>query len=109
MSVVSAATALEALMQTGGGKLPINVKVIFEGEEEVGGESIAAYIRKEKTKLKADFALVRVSIPDTRLNCFEHRKFLQAMCRRVVSVTRELSVWGSQSQSEAACRLGRLR
>ena len=26
-----------------GGKLPINVKFIFEGEEEVGGESIAAY------------------------------------------------------------------
>src|SRR5579864_4386096 len=50
--------ALEALMQAGGGKLPINVKVIFEGEEEVGGESIAAYIRKQKTKLKADFALV---------------------------------------------------
>ena len=50
--------ALEALMQTGGGKLPINVKVIFEGEEEVGGESIADYIRKQKAKLKADFALV---------------------------------------------------
>src|SRR4030088_842975 len=50
--------ALEALKQTGGGKLPINVKIIFEGEEEVGGESIAAYIRKEKSKLKADFALV---------------------------------------------------
>ena len=50
--------ALEALMQTGGGKLPINVKVIFEGEEEVGGESIAEYIRKQKAKLKADFALV---------------------------------------------------
>ena len=45
-------------MQTGGGKLPINVKVIFEGEEEVGGESIDAYIVKEKAKLKADFALV---------------------------------------------------
>jgi acetylornithine deacetylase/succinyl-diaminopimelate desuccinylase-like protein len=50
--------ALESLMQAGGGKLPINVKVIFEGEEEVGGESIAAYIRKEKSKLKSDFALV---------------------------------------------------
>ena len=50
--------ALEALMQTGGGKLPLNVKIIFEGEEEVGGESIAEYIRKQKAKLKADFALV---------------------------------------------------
>src|SRR5271154_435883 len=50
--------ALESLMQAHGGRLPINVKVIFEGEEEVGGESIAAYVRKEKAKLKADFALV---------------------------------------------------
>jgi acetylornithine deacetylase/succinyl-diaminopimelate desuccinylase-like protein len=50
--------ALEALLQTNGGKLPINVKIIFEGEEEVGGESIAEYLRKQKTKLKADFALV---------------------------------------------------
>ena len=40
------------------GKLPLNVKFIIEGEEEVGGESIAAYVRKEKAKLKADFALV---------------------------------------------------
>jgi acetylornithine deacetylase/succinyl-diaminopimelate desuccinylase-like protein len=50
--------ALESLMQGHGGKLPINVKVIFEGEEEVGGESIADYVRKQKAKLKADFALV---------------------------------------------------
>ena len=50
--------ALEALMRAGNGKLPINVKVLIEGEEEVGGESIAEYVRKEKTKLKADFALV---------------------------------------------------
>jgi len=45
-------------LQAGGGKLPINVKVIFEGEEEVGGESIDEYIVKQKAKLKADFALV---------------------------------------------------
>ncbi len=50
--------AIEALMKGHGGKLPINVKFIIEGEEEVGGESIAAYVRKEKVKLKADFALV---------------------------------------------------
>jgi acetylornithine deacetylase/succinyl-diaminopimelate desuccinylase-like protein len=45
-------------MKSGNGKLPINVKVIFEGEEEVGGESIAEYVVKQKGKLKADFALV---------------------------------------------------
>ena len=50
--------ALESLMQSGGGKLPINVKIIFEGEEEVGGESISAYLPKQKAKLKSDFALV---------------------------------------------------
>src|SRR5450759_759085 len=50
--------AVEALMRGHKGKLPINVKFIIEGEEEVGGESIAAYVRKEKTKLQADFALV---------------------------------------------------
>ena len=50
--------AFEALMRAGNGRLPINVKVIIEGEEEVGGESIAEYVRKQKSKLKADFALV---------------------------------------------------
>jgi acetylornithine deacetylase/succinyl-diaminopimelate desuccinylase-like protein len=50
--------AVEALMKGHGGKLPLNVKFIIEGEEEVGGESIAAYLRTEKAKLKADFALV---------------------------------------------------
>jgi acetylornithine deacetylase/succinyl-diaminopimelate desuccinylase-like protein len=50
--------ALESLLKAGDGTLPINVKILIEGEEEVGGESIAAYVRKEKSKLKADFALV---------------------------------------------------
>ena len=50
--------AIEALMKGHNGKLPLNVKFIIEGEEEVGGESIAAFVRKEKAKLKADFALV---------------------------------------------------
>ena len=50
--------AVEALMKGRGGKLPLNVKFIIEGEEEVGGESIADYLRKEKARLKSDFALV---------------------------------------------------
>jgi acetylornithine deacetylase/succinyl-diaminopimelate desuccinylase-like protein len=49
--------AFEALMKADG-KLPINVKVLIEGEEEVGGESIAAYIPRNRERLKADFALV---------------------------------------------------
>ena len=50
--------AIEALMKAYNGKLPLNVKFIIEGEEEVGGESIAEYVRKQKARLKADFALV---------------------------------------------------
>lgn len=50
--------AFESMFKAGNGKLPINVKVLFEGEEEVGGEAIADYIRKEGAKLKSDFALV---------------------------------------------------
>ncbi len=50
--------AFESLMQAHDGKLPINIKVLFEGEEEVGGEAVAEYVRKQKKKLKSDFALV---------------------------------------------------
>jgi acetylornithine deacetylase/succinyl-diaminopimelate desuccinylase-like protein len=50
--------ALESLMKSGGGKLPINVRLLLEGEEEVGGESIAKYVKENPAKLKADFALV---------------------------------------------------
>ena len=50
--------ALESLMAAGGGKLPVNVRVIIEGEEEVGGEGIAAFVREHGDQLKADIALV---------------------------------------------------
>ena len=50
--------ALEALMAAGGGTLPANVLVILEGEEEVGGEGIAAFVREHGKELKADVALV---------------------------------------------------
>jgi acetylornithine deacetylase/succinyl-diaminopimelate desuccinylase-like protein len=51
--------ALESLFQAHGGKLPINVRVLLEGEEEVGGEQIAKFVKEQgKERLKADFALV---------------------------------------------------
>jgi acetylornithine deacetylase/succinyl-diaminopimelate desuccinylase-like protein len=50
--------ALESLFAANGGKLPLNVRVILEGEEEVGGESIAKFVREHPEQLKADFALV---------------------------------------------------
>jgi len=50
--------ALESLFATSGGKLPVNVRVLLEGEEEVGGEAIAQFVREHPEQLKADFALV---------------------------------------------------
>ncbi|MBV8632354.1 MAG: dipeptidase [Silvibacterium sp.] len=50
--------ALEALFAANKGKLPINIRVILEGEEEVGGEQIARFIREHSDLLKSDFALV---------------------------------------------------
>lgn len=50
--------ALESLLRAHSGKLPINVRVILEGEEEVGGEQIAKFVREHPDRLKADFALV---------------------------------------------------
>ena len=49
--------ALESLLAADG-KLPLNVRVLLEGEEEVGGEGIAAYVATQPADLKADFALV---------------------------------------------------
>jgi acetylornithine deacetylase/succinyl-diaminopimelate desuccinylase-like protein len=55
--VWSQVKALESLM-TANGELPLNVRVILEGDEEVGGEGIAEYVASKPADLKADFALV---------------------------------------------------
>jgi acetylornithine deacetylase/succinyl-diaminopimelate desuccinylase-like protein len=49
--------ALESLLATTG-KLPLNVRVLLEGEEEVGGEGIASFVASKPPELKSDFALV---------------------------------------------------
>lgn len=50
--------AVEALMAVHGGKLPVNLKFLVEGEEEIGGKSISKFVPANKEKLKADVALV---------------------------------------------------
>lgn len=49
--------ALESLSQLNG-KFPINIKVLIEGEEEVGSVSLWDFVQKNKEKLKADALIV---------------------------------------------------
>jgi len=49
--------ALEALKKVDG-KLPVNVKVIIEGEEEVGSVSLWDFVQKNRERLKADALVV---------------------------------------------------
>lgn len=49
--------ALEALQKTTG-KLPINVKMMVEGEEEVGSVSLWDFVRQNRERLKADALVV---------------------------------------------------
>src|SRR5438445_11349594 len=49
--------ALESLQKVNG-RFPINVKVLIEGEEEVGSVSLWNYVQKNKEKLKADALVV---------------------------------------------------
>ncbi|MBV9768379.1 MAG: dipeptidase [Bryobacterales bacterium] len=50
--------AAEALRVMHDGKLPINLKFLIEGEEEIGGASISKFVAENAVKLKADMALV---------------------------------------------------
>jgi acetylornithine deacetylase/succinyl-diaminopimelate desuccinylase-like protein len=54
--------AVEGLLKTTG-KLPVNVKFLIEGEEEVGGEHIEAYVKSKPPRLQAD----ELQIEQTRL------------------------------------------
>jgi len=47
--------AVEALVRTGG--LPVNVKWLFEGEEEIGSPDLEAFISEHKEMLACDFAI----------------------------------------------------
>lgn len=49
--------ALEALMKTNGA-LPVNIKVMIEGEEEVGSVNLWNFVEKYRERLKADALVV---------------------------------------------------
>ncbi len=50
--------AVERLMQEGGGRLPVNVRFLIEGEEEVGGEGIEHYVTQHPQELRCDAVLI---------------------------------------------------
>lgn len=54
--------ALEALLATTGG-LPVNVRCLFDGEEEIGSPSLPAFLGRGRGVLAADVAL----LSDTRM------------------------------------------
>jgi acetylornithine deacetylase/succinyl-diaminopimelate desuccinylase-like protein len=52
---IATLAAVEAIMRTSG--LPVNVKWLFEGEEEMGSVSMEAFLPKHKDLLAANFCL----------------------------------------------------
>jgi acetylornithine deacetylase/succinyl-diaminopimelate desuccinylase-like protein len=53
--VVACLSAVEAIIRQG--PLPVNVKFIIEGEEEIGSPNLTAFLEKNKDLLACDFAL----------------------------------------------------
>lgn len=49
--------AIEAYMKTRG-ELPVNIKMLIEGEEEVGSANLEAFVKEHKEMLKADLVLI---------------------------------------------------
>ena len=49
--------ALEAMLRTTG-RLPVNLKVIAEGEEEIGSSNFDQFIQQQRDRLRADYCVV---------------------------------------------------
>ena len=50
--------ALEMMLRDGGAGVPCNLKFMIEGEEEVGSNNLAIFVRENKEKLAADVILI---------------------------------------------------
>ena len=49
--------SLEAYLKNGG-DIPVNVKLLIEGEEEIGSDNLGSFVREKKEMLKADLVLI---------------------------------------------------
>ncbi|MDQ6931610.1 MAG: dipeptidase [Candidatus Eremiobacteraeota bacterium] len=49
--------AIEAHLKTRGG-LPLNIKLVIEGEEEIGSPNFDAFLQKERNRLRCDLAVI---------------------------------------------------
>jgi acetylornithine deacetylase/succinyl-diaminopimelate desuccinylase-like protein len=55
--LLAVTAAAEAYLQ-GEGRLPLNLKLMFEGEEEIASPHMAAFLREHRQRLAADVALI---------------------------------------------------
>lgn len=55
--IILVLAALEAWIKVDGA-LPVNIKILLEGEEEAGGASIATYVQENPEPLRADAVLI---------------------------------------------------
>lgn len=51
--IIAHSAAIAAFLKTNG-ELPVNVKILIEGEEEIGSSHLAEFVKRERAKLKAD-------------------------------------------------------
>ena len=53
--IIATLSAIESVLQTG--DIPVNIKALFEGEEEIGSPNMAVVLAREKEHLACDLAL----------------------------------------------------
>ncbi len=68
--------AVEAYLKTSG-RLPLNVKFLIEGEEEIGSPNLRAFIKEQHELLKADVAV----ISDTGMIDAQHARHCDGVAR----------------------------
>jgi len=73
--MLASVNAVEAIIRTGG--LPINIKFLIEGEEEIGSQNLNEFLLENRERFASDFSLNTdaggMSDPDTPSICYSLR------------------------------------